>query len=211
MAKTFQSSPVTKTTGADLLNVRPSPQFFYMHNPNGWEMIPTEDGDYEWLPRLKRFTLTPGVNGVKQDRRGGVDYLGAKSRFEQRGWTFIMPEDVPGGYVIEFAGRWGKVYVDKWSHPRALGVGDSAKIIWDRDTEGFNDFRRSLIERLGQPDPSVIDFRETLQTKRVKRRERELHIPSVAAHVEKEVTKLEAIKASKPKRKRARKTKAVSS
>jgi hypothetical protein len=202
MAKNFKASPVTKTAGTDLINVRPTPAFFFMHNPNGWEMLETEEGGYEWLPRLKRFTLTPGVNGIAQDRRGGVDYRNAKSRFEQRGWTFIMPEDVPGGYMVEYEGRWGKVYADKWSHPRPLGAGDNAKILWDHDAEGFNDFRRSLVERLGPPDPSVIDFRETIQAKRVKRREREGHIPSVAAHIEKETAKLAAIKASKPKRKR---------
>lgn len=211
MSKTFQSSPVTQTKGTDLLNARPTPQFFFMHNPNGWELVATEDGGFEWLPRLKRFSLTPGVNGIRQDRRGGVDYGSTKASFERRGWTFIMPEDVPGGYMVEFEGRWGKVYADKWTHPRALGVGASAKIIWDRDDEAYNDFRRSLMERLGQPDPSVIDFRETLQSKRAKRRERETHIPSVAAEMEKESAKLAAIKASKPKRKRKAKAKAVSS
>jgi hypothetical protein len=174
-----------------------------MHNAYGWEMIET-DGEFEWLPLIKKFALRPGVNGVKQTRKG-VDYLNSKVTFEQNGWTFIMPEDVDGGYLVEYEGRWGKVYADKWSTPRSLGPGQNAKIIWDHDREAWNDFRRSLVPKLGPPDPSIIDMKVTLQGKRARRRERETHIPSVAADVKKQAAKLDAMKASKPKRTRRKK------
>jgi hypothetical protein len=202
MAKTFDSKPVVKTKGRDLLNATPNYQFFFMHNPNGWEMIPNDDGVFEWLPVLKRFELRPGLNGVKVNRRGGVDYVNAKARFESNGWTFILPEEIDGGYLVEYEGRRGPVYSDRFTTPRALGMGSGARIVWDFDRDAFNDWRRELKERLGEPDPSVIDMKSTIQRKRSERRAREVHIPAVAAKMEREIKKLEAMTESKPKKKR---------
>ena len=208
MPKTFDAKPVTKTKGRDLLNAPPNHQFFFMHNPNGWEMYENENGEFEWLPILKRFQLRPGLNGVRTGRRGaGVDYINAKARFESNGWTFILPEDVEGGYLVEYEGTRGPVYSDRFTTPRALGMGRGARVGWDFDREAYTEFRRSLVERLGPIDPSVIDLKSTIQQKRAVRRAREVHIPIVAEQAKKETKKLDAMKASKPKRKR--KTKKV--
>lgn len=204
MAKSYTSKPVTKSAGGgDTLNAPPNYQFIYMHSPHGWELVRDEAGDYEWLPTLKRFQLRPGVNGIKQTRRGRVDYVNARARFESNGWRFIAQDEVEGGYLVEYEGRSGPVYEDRFTTPRSLGVGANARILWDFDQDAFDDFRRGLKEILGEPDPSVIDLKTAIQTRRAVRRVKNVHIPAVAAHVEAEQDKLDAMKKSRPKRKRA--------
>ena len=204
MAKNFTAKPVTATKDSDLLNAPPNYQFIFMHNPNGWELVEWA-GEYEWLPILKRFQIRPGVNGVKQNRRGGADWAHAKSRFESNGWRFIMPEEVEGGYMVQYEGRGGPVYSDKWTEPRSLGQGRNARIRWEFDQEGYDDFRRGLKELIGEPDPTVIDLKTTIQERRAVRRVREVHIPAIKMQVEKETARLEAMKKTRPKRKRTRK------
>lgn len=209
MAKNYTSKPVTKTAGTgDTLNVPANYQFIYMHSPHGWELVRDESGAYEWLPTLKRFQLRPGVNGIKQTRRGGVDYIHAKARFESDGWRFISQDEVEGGYLVEYEGRSGPVYEDRFTTPRSLGVGANSRILWDFDQDAYDEFRRGLKEILGEPDPAVIDLKTSIQSRRAVRQVKNVHIPAIAAHVEAEQSKLDAMKASRPKRKRKPRIKA---
>jgi hypothetical protein len=214
MAKTFESRSVNAPTGSEKLYAPTTPRFLFMHHPNQWDVLETEDG-YEVLPKLCKFNLIPGLNGIKMRPGGGADSTAARASFMDRGWVFIdNKKGGPDGYLREYDAISGKIYVDKWTTPRKLGHGSRAKVLWDSDTKGFNDFRRSLLEdgTIESPDDSALDFKLALIEKRIARKIKHAHVPQVQKQVDKITEKKEAIeqvkktkKTTAPKRKRARK------
>lgn len=214
MAKTFESRPVSAPTGGEKLYAPTTPRFLFMHHPNQWDVLETEDG-YELLPKLCKFNLIPGLNGIRLRPGGGADSAAARASFMDRGWVFIdNKKGGPDGYLREYDAVAGKIYVDKWTTPRKLGHGSRAKVLWDTDTEAFNDFRRSLLEdgTIEKPDDSALDFNLALIEKRIARKIKHAHVPQIQKEVEKAIDKKEAIKDVKktkkttaPKRKRTRK------
>jgi hypothetical protein len=214
MAKTFEARPVSAPTGGARLYAPTTPKFLFMHHPNQWDVLETDDG-YELLPKLCKFNLIPGLNGVRMRPGGGADSTAARAAFIDRGWVFIdNKKGGADGYLREYDAASGKIYVDKWTSPRKLGHGARAKVLWDTDLEGFNDFRRSLVEdgTVEKPDAAALDFKVALLEKRISRKVKHSHIPQIQKEVEKAVEKKEAIETAKktkkttaPKRKRTRK------
>ncbi len=186
MAKTFQGRSVNAPTGENRLFTAPTPKFIFMHNPNHWDLIETADG-FEILPMLTKFQFIPGLNGIKHRPGGGVDSTAARAAFMDQGWTFIENEKGgDGGYLREFDGYMGKIYVDKWSTPRSLGHGTRARVVWDVDLKGYNDFRRSLIVdgSIEKPDPAALSWKIELLEKRIGRKVKSSHIPKIAKDLE---------------------------
>jgi len=214
VAKKFTGRTVGNPTENQRLNANRQPKFLFMWHPEHWDIIETADG-YELLPMLTKFQFIPGLNGVKHLEGGGIDTTAARASFMDQGWVFISNETVEdGGYLRKFDGRNGSIYVDKWSTPRLMGHGGRARVIWETDKDGFNEYRRSLLFNgiIPQPDPAALDWKIELLEKRSARKVKNSHIPKVAKDIEKIEEKKEAVKAAKatkkttaPKRRRTRK------
>ncbi len=217
MAKTFQGKSVSSPTEDNRLFSPAKPQFIYMHHPNTWDLMKTDDqGGYELLPALTKFQLIAGLNGVKHRPGGGIDSTAARASFLDRGWIFIdNKKGGEGGYLREFEGLQGRIYQDKWTTPRKLGGGIRARVVWDCDLEGYNAFRRSLMEdgTIPAPDESALDWKIELAEKRINRKIKDSHIPKVAQKMEEAQEEKEALieakatKTTKPKTKKKTKAK----
>ena len=205
MAKTFEGRAVKPKSTDDRLNVRHAPSFIFMHHPNQWDLLESSDG-FELLPKLTKFQLIAGLNGVKSRPGGGVDATVARVAMMDKGWVFVDSEKGgDGGYLREFDGIRGLVYADKWATPRRLGGGTMARVVWDHDTAGFDAFRRSLLEdgTIKNPDNSILDFMITLKEKRIQRKTKTAHIP----HVQKQIKEIEDEKEALETVKKTKKTK----
>ena len=154
------------------------------------------------LPVLRTFKMKPGLNGVRMGRNG-PDISIAKARFEGDGWKILEYDAHEGGYLQKFDGINGPIFADVWTSPRTLGIGVHSSVLWEKDRDGFNDFRRSLVEKgiISPPDPAVIGAKARLQSKRAGRRINEAHIPHVAKKIDAEAKKLEFMEGTKPKKK----------
>jgi hypothetical protein len=213
MAKTIQGRAVVNTKAeVTVLFSDPTPQFIYSHHGNMWDLVET-NGIYELLPHLIEFMYVPGVNGIKKRANGGVNATNEKARRTEEGWVFIDQKAAGAdGYLREFDGHRGKIYKSKWCTPRRLGGGARARIIWDHDTNGYNDWRRSLVENgtIEKPDPTIIDMKIELLTKRIERKAKFSHNPDVLSTVEKyrmQVASLQALKNPEPTKKRTTRSK----
>ena len=209
MSKQFEGRAVTPQTGGDRLYVRSTPQFIYMHHPNQWDLLATADG-YELLPKLTKFQILPGLNGVKMRPGGGVDYALAKSNYKEVGWLFVENDAIEGGYLREFDGVGGRVYQDRWTTPRRLGSGARSRVIWDIDLDGYNAFRRGLVDSgvIPNPDPAALDFKIALLEKRSSRKLKNSHVPKVAKEIAEVEEKIAAVKEVKKTKKTTTKKKA---
>ena len=221
MAFEFNSSPASSTTqGAAfagtpavapvaeqqaLLPLKPSPRFFYIHHPARWECIEGEKG-WEWLPRLGKMKLTPGVNGVRQGRgtHGQIDDSLARMQKEKNGWTVIPYEVIEGGYCWAYKGKRGTVHLSRWNNPKMVGN----QVIMQTDTTGYNAFRRGLIEdgHIPAPDPEMLERLMDRQTKENNERGGKAHIPAVAVQLKAGESRLEGMKEAAPKAKKRKRT-----
>lgn len=220
--KNFKPQKVTDTVeNPDILPEWRAPQFFYMHHTDSWEFI-----DGEWLPRLKRWRLVPGVNGVQPGPNG---YRVAKANYEADGWT-VLPHNCPviytdpesgeliedSGYLCSLRGRGGKVYTDVWHTPIVMGAGRTASVNWKDgfDREGFDLWRKMLMAKgfIGKPNPMVLSSLIEIQKRRTDRNASKAVSgnPYAIAKFEDEKVKLAAMEASiSPPKRRGRKKKAV--
>jgi hypothetical protein len=181
-ANEFGAVPASSTeqNRAAILNLRPTSRFYYIHHPDAWHCVETEQG-FEWLPRLKCFRLTPGVNGVRQTRGKNPkpDDRQARVTLADRGFTIIPYDVIEGGYCWKYQGRRGAVYLERWAVPKQVGN----RTIIKSDTEGFHKFGRYLIEagHISKPDPDVLQMLMDLQEQSLERDAANTHIPAVAA------------------------------
>jgi hypothetical protein len=179
------------------------------HHPERWDLAETLDGGYELLPILTPFYLVPGLNGVRGRAGGGVDYAETKGVYQDRGWIFLPTNVIEGGYLREFQAERGKVYADRWTTPRSLG--GTRRIVWEKDTEGYNSFRRGLVEdgTIKKPDPLVYDFLVEQYKRRIQNELSKGHLPhvikSIAANEEKKEALIEIKKTKKPTKKKIKK------
>lgn len=187
----------------DVLPELANAKFLYVHNPDSWEFSQER---HEWLPRLKKFKLIPGCNGV----RAGGDYAEAKAHFESReGWIFLpltlavcYTED---GLLVEGQGyrRWwdgigGRVYDDVWSIPAQIGVGKHARVVWEFDQRGYDEWRSRLVRTGVIPAviPAVQGAVIDLQSLRVERSAGQAHAganPAIQAKHARNTERLEAM------------------
>ena len=207
MPHSFDNLGTTVTTssrsvGATVLPMRAEPDFTLGHYPTEWEMVETENG-LEWLPRLKKLALVPGVNGVRQTRNGVDDRI-ARTTYTDQGWTLI-PRDL--GYVTAYPTTSGTTYLLTWDRPKRLGN----RCIVKHDDAGFNAFRRSLIEGgvIERPDPDALEAIAERLRRTIARNEKNAHIAGVAEKIEADRDLLAAMREEpKTKKRGGRKAKA---
>tara|TARA_Y100001963_G_scaffold136962_1_gene200153 strand:- start:130 stop:831 length:702 start_codon:yes stop_codon:yes gene_type:complete len=221
----FSTVPVKKAKGTrNVLNAQPNSPFIYMFHPNSWDYVfNAQTEEFEWLPRLRKWRQIAGINGIRDNRSGGIDESIARARFISDGWQFIEPEacewvdNQPGdlGYLRNIEVRDGRVrgsltttsvrHVDIWTIPEQVGFGRNAPVNFSRDKEGYNEFRRQLLKRgmIAPIHTSVAKMYTKRQRNLIDRRRNQVHNPIVAARLEEQNRKLEAM-TSPPKRKRGR-------
>ena len=212
MAHDFSNSgqvltgPASSTApGADRLPELPRPDFYMMHHPDSWEAVETSPDQWEWLPKLKRLLLVPGVNGVRAVR-GGMDDGQARINFEKQGFK-ILPRAL--GYVTKYTARNGRpTYFATWERPVALGNRVAVRMDHDENIE----FRRALLTDgvVEPPEPESLEIvLEDLQ-QRINRNGTQIHIPGAKKVVDKAEAKkagatkakAKAVKKAKPVRRR---------
>lgn len=192
----------SRTVGATVLPMKREPDFTLGHYPTEWEMVETENG-LEWLPRLKKLAMIPGVNGVRQTRNGVDDRI-ARTTYTDQGWTLI-PRDL--GYVTAYPTTTGTTYLLTWDRPKRLGN----RCIVKHDEAGFNAFRRSLIEDgvIERPDPDALEAIAERLRRTIARNEKNAHIAGVAEKIEADRELLAAMRGdAKPSKRAGRKAKA---
>ena len=208
MSHNFQDlgTPITTSTravGSTVLPMRRTPDFTLGHYPTEWEMVETENG-LEWLPRLKKLALVPGVNGVRQTRNGVDDRI-ARTTYADRGWTLI-PREL--GYVTAYPTTSGTTYLLTWDVPKRLGN----QCILKHDGPGYNAFRRSLIVDgiIERPDPDALEAITERLRRTISRNEKNAHLAGVADKLEADRELLAAMREEPkpPKKSGGRKAKA---
>ena len=207
MAHDFSNSgqvltgPATGTTpGAERLPEAPRPDFYMMHHPDSWEPVEVEPDQWEWLPKLKKLLLVPGVNGVRSSGRGGVDDGPARINFERQGFK-ILPRDL--GYVTRYTARNGRpTFFASWEIPVAIGNRVALRL----DEDHYLEFRRSLVESglVAPPEPEALDIVLEDLKHRINRNGTQIHIPGAKAVVDKATAKKAG--ATKAKAKATKKT-----
>jgi hypothetical protein len=166
------------TKGAGILPELPRSNFYLMHHPEGWEPVEDSEGNWEWLPTLKRLLLKPGVNGVRGGG-GQIDDSFARVGFADRGWTIL---DRQLGYVTRYPCRRGYSYYLTWDTPSKVG----RRLIVRHDSEGYNEFRRELVTSGTVPAPVAEILEGILETysNQINRNSKDIHIPTVKAKIE---------------------------
>ena len=154
-----------------------SDYFILIHSPLNWELVTDDEGNSEWLPRLKQLVIKAGVNGVRAVRGGPPDATLALLQLEQRGQTAI-PENFDGGYVHRVPVRGGFAHLLKFDRPVRLGN----RSVVRHDAEGFAAFRRKLVSDgvIQPPQAEALEALRDRQAARARRHVKELHLPAVA-------------------------------
>lgn len=222
----FKPQKVSDAPGnSERLPERANAPFFFVHHPGDWEFI-----EGEWLPRVKRWPLKSGVNGVQSGKRG---YLQAKTNLEADGWI-VINHDVPvcyhdddgdliddTGYLCSLLGQNGQVHTDVWHKPSVIGMGRTASVDWKEgyDRAGFNLWRKKLLELglIPAANPASLSQLVRVQERRTRRHAKQAVEGNPIAQRKHEVEKvrLEGMKASskkassKKKRRAPRKKKAT--
>lgn len=180
---------------AQVLNMRPTSRFLYIHHPDAWQLIESDQG-FEWLPQLKSFRLTPGVNGVRQTRGKNpkADDRAARVNLADRGYTVIPYDAIEGGYCWKYLGRGGAVYLERWAVPKQVGN----RTILKPDQEGLWAFSRHLIAKgfISLPDPDVLQIIEDTHRQSLERDAQNCHHPAVAARHAVNLRRLEGMEAA---------------
>jgi hypothetical protein len=142
---------MTSTGVMEKLNLPPSANFLFCHNPMRWQLM-----DGEVLPCLHQLRREPGLDHVSP--KNGGDMAPAIAQKISKGWKIIPHDCIPGGYVRKFQGNRGDIHLTKWETPRQLN-GRVFKTQTDRT--GYREFLRGLIAS-GLIDPPVPEIFEDL-------------------------------------------------
>lgn len=211
---TVASKPSVSTGAATRLPVRRNSRFVLGHYPTEWELVHVDNPDgkgkvWMWLPRLKKLSMTPGVNGVRRVGKKGIDTSVAEADYRKRGFTIIPNEAIlqegphglaRGGYLVEYPAQGGTYHCCRWEVPKMLG--DSCRFKTDDDPEAFrifNEFRAALVRKgiIDAPDPDALEVvTERFQT-RARRHAKDAHIPSEKALIDEQIEKIEIAKKAK--------------
>ena len=166
-----------------------SPYFLLFHNPEDWEHKAGE-----WLPRLKRLPLAPGVNAIRQSRNGGaVDPNLAIVQLQQRGFK-IIPEDFGGGFVKQVAVAGGVAHMMHCDEIKRIG----RQAVLRRDDEAYTEFQRSLLVEgvVAPPEPEILERLMDRQQARIDRQQAKTHLPNVKAQVKASAETLKSMRAA---------------
>ena len=160
-----------KTSG---LNDKPNAPFYLSHHPEQWDLVVT-DGVPEFLPKFAKLKEEPGINGVRQTKTGPDSGL-ARVYAQDNGKT-VLPWSL--GYLTRYPTKSGGFrYVIKWNTPKTV----AGRVLWQLDTEGYNNFRRGLMVEgiLEAPDPDLIDILIEQEQRNIDRLVTMQHIPEMA-------------------------------
>lgn len=195
--------------------------FTYMHHTGdhgGWSLgtvkdehgrvAVDDDGNEKWtlLPVLKPFMHRPGVAGVRTGARGTgrADIAVAMVKHREQGWVFLDWDTFPGGYVVEWEGVRGPVFLDVFTEPREVRRSKPVTLC-EYNTPGcpaqveesitWDQWRLSLVTEGHIPGPSsfAVERLIRLQGNRAERLIRDAHIPQVARQMESEFRRLETL------------------
>lgn len=183
---------------AQILNLKPASRFYYIHHADSWHLVETKAG-FEWMPQLKCFRLTPGVNGVRQTRGKNPqpDDRAARVRLADRGFNIIPYDAIEGGYCWKYQGRRGPVFLERWAIPKQVGN----RTILKSDQEGLWAFCRHLIKNnlVAFPDRDVLEIMGETHLQSIERDSGNVHIPAVAARHAENLRRLDGMKAATDK------------
>ena len=186
------------------------PSFLYMSHPFAWYWHEGEGGG-EWLPRLLRMVIQPGVNGVRRDGSTGP----ARTMAAERGATVIE-------YSDPRLGRWAdyvQVFENTNGHKIHKSIFDSVRVIagrvrWKHDREEYMAFLRHLLSSgvIDPIDPDVAhELAERERSTLARLEQREARNPAdrnLAAQAEAQRQRLAAMLSAatppKPKRRKRR-------
>ncbi len=186
-APPLQMVSASAAGAAPAFNLKPCPFFYLTHHPSSWE-VGEVDGKRYWLPRLKRLKLAPGVNAVRQGRKGGPPDASLAIAQAQRQGKTIIPDTFDGGYVHKVRGARGWVHLLKFDTPKNLGRTTVIKT----DHEAYRAFRLKLVTSglIAPPEPEILEAIMDRQRNRSERRADQAHIPREAKRIEREEAKL---------------------
>lgn len=207
VARSGGRAPSVRSPQSSVLPHRANVPFFLKFHPMRWQW---KDG--EWLPRLGKLYIDPGVGGV--DKRG--DILFAETDERRAGWSILpwecVPEGTPNGaYIAEHDCATGKFYCQVWETPRHIGNRVLSSVI---DRGGYTAFLRWLVAEghVPKPDPAFLEHSIQAQEWKIQSMQSASHRPDVAEKLKAERVQLAAMSSpidSKPKKKRASRKKAA--
>lgn len=160
------------------VNIIPNDPFFLMHNPFQWELVEM-NGIWEWLPDFSILNETAGVNGIQQTPNG-VDSTVTRMKFMERGNQII---DREFGYIARYPTKYGGFYYClRWDIPKTIGT----KTFWNHDRDGFNEWRKDLIETgvIRRPEIEIIESKINDVERKIDRRLKNQHIPEIKKEID---------------------------
>ncbi len=182
---------ITEATGVMRSDVLPTVtasqihQFRFMHHRNGFEFRRSlVDDKSKWMPIIKPFVMSPGVNGIRAGRGGALVPM---AKLQSNGWQFV-PLDAPIirtdeegelveeiGYLQTFDTKNPKrpCYAEVWHHPHIVGEGQDAEVDWHTyyDRKGLDATLELWMKEgiIQPPNEANVSKRVRLQRKRTKR------------------------------------------
>ncbi|GEM_PF-6536755 len=142
------------------------PWLLKVHKTQGWECVEVAPGEWEWLPRLRRFHQRPGVNGHTA-RSGNL----AKVNDQNAGFQILDDPRLVARYRKVLRAQPGPMgarsYWLAWDTPLVSGRSVTRK----RDAAAALEFRRWLVSSgtVELPDPVHLDSAIDIMRKQVAR------------------------------------------
>ncbi len=142
------------------------PWLLKVHKTQGWECVEVASGEWEWLPRLRRFHQRPGVNGHTA-RSGNL----AKVNDQNAGFLILDDPRLVAKYRKVLRAQPGpagsRAYWLAWDTPLVSGRSVARK----RDAAQALEFRRWLVSSgtVELPDPVHLDSAIDTMRKQVAR------------------------------------------
>lgn len=152
--------PLVHATRSQFHPHGPNERFVLAVHPMGWDII-----DGEFLPKVRRLVIAPGVNGT--DGKGNS--VGMQAGAMQGGWTLLRQTDPRvGDYGVGTRVRGGVHWHTKWE---VLNSRAGIKLPTVRDGDAFDEWRRELVAK-GVVDPPNSDFMVVHESRLRRRRDR---------------------------------------
>lgn len=130
----------------DRLNLRSNARFLWMHHPKNWELVSfVEEGEkrsklnYLLLPVFTSLIAADGVNEVRANGKSADDSV-AQARYRNAGLTILDP--LKYNYLVTYPAKFGTYHTCCFEILEQVGN----VIVKDYDYEGFNQFRRKLMQ-----------------------------------------------------------------
>lgn len=180
-----------RASGIKGLPAKPVPPFILAHYPSNWDFF-----DGQFVPRVKKIPLVPGVNG----HRHGDDSI-PRANLIKDGWNILRdvtvtvtgedgePKEVPH-YMVEHQGYQGPLFLDVWTHPEVIGQGPNAVVDYTHDGEGQRTWLKSLVKN-GDVEPIRPAVAKRVAERLGNDAARKLAIPGASAYLVSEGKKLQ--------------------